>query len=347
MRALRLAELRELLQGAEFAAWWAELSRAAAAVEEARRRQEDLRSQAELMELRSELAQRSAMDAFSRAGEAEDAAATAGADAQALENRALGLVARYEGQRFRTSDVWVRLGGAERAMEERRDGLAAAQREAAGARGEGKTRVAAAEAALRATERAHEALRDEYQADDAERGRLWREVEETWSRSFERSLLASERLDASGHERRDSERLFKEADERRVRAKQLRAEAEAAARDHADTERRRAELLERAAERFGCLAGDTFLYWRHPDEQRTAFAVSLHRDSDGHNVAVEPLVVYAVGRERGVALLEPAREGLVGKVEEGDLRFEEWFLGPRKGVRPPGGSPPGAGGGAP
>jgi polar amino acid transport system permease protein len=46
-----------------------------------------------------------------------------------------------------------------------------------------------------------------------------------------------------------------------------------------------------------------------------------------------PLEVYTVNRARGVALLEPAREGLPLSVEEGDRRFEDYFLGPRQGAR--------------
>src|SRR5512134_2009620 len=122
MKPVRLGELRELLQDAAFAAWWTEWQRAGAALREARARHDDLGSQAELMALRAELAQRAGVEAFSRAGEAEDEGTRFTAEAQARENRALGLVGEYEEQRFRTSDLWVRLGGAEKALEERRDG---------------------------------------------------------------------------------------------------------------------------------------------------------------------------------------------------------------------------------
>src|SRR5512143_3855486 len=124
MKALRLGDLRELLQGSPFAAWWTEHVRAVAAVREARTRQDDLAAQAETMQLRSELAQRSAIDAFSRAGELEEEGARLAAEGQTLENRALELVGAYEEQRFRTSEAWVRLGGAERVLEDRRDAAA-------------------------------------------------------------------------------------------------------------------------------------------------------------------------------------------------------------------------------
>jgi hypothetical protein len=47
---------------------------------------------------------------------------------------------------------------------------------------------------------------------------------------------------------------------------------------------------------------------------------------------VKALGIYSVGA-RGAAFLEPAREGLAPASDPGDRRFEEWFLGPRKGAR--------------
>jgi hypothetical protein len=114
-------------------------------------------------------------------------------------------------------------------------------------------------------------------------------------------------------------------------------------REEAAAAQRSAQLLERAAREFGCVHGDRFLYWRHRDDKRSAFAVPLVRDAEGYNVELQPLAAYTVGPLRGVAFLEPAREGLAPTVEEGDRRFEEYLLGPRKGVRRggPGGEGPG------
>ncbi len=319
MRALRLSELREILQGAPFTAWWGDFERAGAELRQAAERRQDLASQAELMELRSELVQRSAMDAFSDAGTAEEAQARLGAEAQDLENRALGLVGHYEEQRFKTSDLWYRLGGLERTLEETTD-----------------------PAARKALERQLPGLQQEYAAEDQRRDRLWAEVEETWARSFERSLLSHEHGDRARRIRREAERLFKEADERRQRARQLKAEADAAAREEAAAAQRQAQLLERAAREFGCAHGERFLYWRHREDKRAAFAVPLVSEPEGYGLPLRALDVLTAGPLRGVAALEPAREGLAPTVEEGDRRFEEFLLGPRKGVRragPGGGTP--------
>jgi hypothetical protein len=309
MKALRLSELRELLQGAPFGAWWTEFTRGAAAARDATARHQELVAQA-------------AMDAFSSAGEAEEAAARATADAQELENRALGLVAHFEEQRLKTSDLWYRLEGLDRTLEE----------------GAGAGR--ADPAADKARERHRGAQRREYEAEVQRRDKLWAEVEATWARSFECSLLSHEHGDRSRRIRRDAERLFREAEERRLRARQLHGDVEVAAREQRDAEARRADLLSRVARELGCVPGDRFLYWRHPEDPRAAFAVALVDDAEGYNVEVHRLAIFTVGPQRGVAFLEPAREGLARTVEEGDRRFEEYLLGPRQGLR----RPPGEGG---
>lgn len=324
MKSVRLDDLRELLHGSAFSAWWTEYGRAVAALRDASLRYEELVSQSETMMVRSELTQRTAVDAFSRAGDADDEGTRSASQAQALENRALELVGEYEEQRLRTSDVWVRLGGAERGLEERRE---------ATGRGPPKAR-AAAETALRAAERLYQELHEQYAAEDKKRSRLWDEVESAWTASFERALLVAEHALVGRHIRREAERLFEQAEERRARAKQLAGEAEVAARERAEAQRRLDALLGEARASFGCAAGERFLYWRHADDKRAAFAVALADDPDGANVEVKALGIYLVGRQRGVGFLEPAREGLGVAAEEGDRRFEEYFLGPRKGARP-------------
>jgi hypothetical protein len=327
LKSVRLDDLRELLHGAAFSTWWTEYRRAVASLRDARLRHEDLVSQSETMLVRSELAQRAAVEAFSRAGDADDDATRSASESQALENRALELVGEYEEQRIRTSDLWVRLGGAERALEERREGTPRS-----GGRDGAKAR-AQAEAALRVAERQHQELKEQYDAEDRKRSRLWDEVEAAWASSFERSLLVAEHGITGRRIRREAERLFEEAEERRARAKQLASEAEGAGKERAEAEKRRVTLLADARAGFGCAAGDRFLYWRNPDDKAVAFAVALSEDRDGANIEVNALDVYSVGRQRGVAFLEPAREGLGLTADEGDRRFEEYFLGPRKGAR--------------
>ena len=333
MDALRLSELRDLLQSPAFAAWWSEFARVAAAFREAAARREELVDQAGHMELRAELAARGAAVALSRAGASEDRASAMNAQSQVLENKALELVAAYEELRFRVSDLWYRLGGAERILEERRENAGAAGAASAPARpkGRGKPRAAEARSLLQQAERMHASLREEYEAEARRKDQIWAEVEATWGRSFEISLIVAEGRAEAARVRREAERSFKEAEQRRDRAKRLREDAARAAAESAEAEQRQAEMLDRAREQFGCVAGRQFLYWRQRDDARSAYAVPLADDADGYNIELRALGAYAVDRQRGVAFLEPAREGLVATVEEGDRRFEAYFLGARKG----------------
>jgi hypothetical protein len=329
MRALGLRELRELLQSAPFTAWWVEYGAAQEAERSAAATHGPASARARVADLEAEAAQRQAIDEFTRAGEADEEGARIAGEAQAHEVRALEQVGRFEEQRFRTSDLWVRMGGAERNVEVRRDELP----RSAAAPAEAEKVQAQAQAALQLAERQLRALQVEYAEEDRKRARLWDEVEAAWERSFERSLLASEHGNRSRRIIRESEQLFHDAEEKRVRARQLRDEAEQAARALADASRRRASLLEAARERFGCAAGESFLYWRHPEDQHSAWAVALREDVTGSNLPVRPLEVYTVRRARGAAFLEPAREELPISVEQGDRRFEDYFLGPRRGAR--------------
>ena len=90
------------------------------------------------------------------------------------------------------------------------------------------------------------------------------------------------------------------------------------------------ELLLLAQQRFGCSAGEDFLYFRQKDNPKRAYCVSLVDDAKHFNIEVQSLSVYGVDRQRGVAFLEPARSEAPSP-EEGDRRFEEYFLSGRKG----------------
>lgn len=332
VNALRVSDLRDLLQGPAFAAWWAELGRVEATLREARAKRDDLQAQLELMQARAEGAEESAAETLSRAGEVEDGASGMSAESQELENRALELVGRFEEQRFRVSELWYRLGGAERVLEERREALAAAGGEATAPRAaEGKRRAAEAARLVKEADRAARDLREAYQREAPRKDRLWEQVERSWARSAEIALLVAEGRWQTRRVKLAAERLFQEAKDRRARAKRLKADLAAALREHDGAARMRSMLLAEARQRFGCVAGTSFLYWRRRGDQRGALAVALDDDGEAYNVEVKALGMYLVDRQRGVAFLEPAREGRVVTDEEGDRRFEEWFLGPRAG----------------
>ena len=312
MRAVRLGELRELLESAAFGTWWAEWQRAIAARDEARARHDDLVAQAELMAHRSEIVQRAGVEAFSTSGAVEDEGTRWTAQAHAEENRALALVGEFEQQRTRTSEAWMRLGGADKVLEERREALASDRT---------RTREAA-EAALRDAERQRQGIAAEYEAADGKRRRLWDDAETAWATSLERSLLGAEQGVLARRIRRDAEKLFAEAEERRLRARQLSGDAAAAVRELRDAEARLAGLRASACEQLGCVAGPSFLYWRHHDDKRSAFAVSLAAHAEERDAPLKALGVYVVGRQRGVAAPEVARDGAGSSAEERDRRLD-------------------------
>jgi hypothetical protein len=207
----------------------------------------------------------------------------------------------------------MKLGGADEQLEGKRD--------AAGkARGHARE---SQEAAVRDAERARQALAADYEAEDRKRKALWDDVEAAWAASFERSLVGAEHDVLARRVRREAERLFSEAEARRARARQLSGDADVAQRELREADARLAALRAAAREKFGCVAGPSFLYWRHLDEPRSAFAVAL-AEVDA-NVPVKPLGIYVVGRQRGVAFLEAARDGAVSTAEERDRRIDQFL----------------------
>jgi hypothetical protein len=313
MKAVRLGELRELLESAAFSAWWTEWQRATSARDDARVRHEELVAQSELMALRSEIVQRAAVEAFSRSGEVEDEGTRWTAQAQLEENHALALVGEFEQHRARASEAWMRLGSADKTIEERREALSSDK-------GRMKESLAST---LREAEKQRQVLAAEYETADQKRRRLWDDAESAWAASFERSLVGAEHDVVARRIRREAEKLFAEAEERRLRARQLSGDAATALRELREAEGRLTALRATAREQLQCVPGVTFLYWRHHDDRRSAFAVSLSDQPDPAGTPAKALGVYVVGRQRGVAALELARDDAGSSAEERDRRLDQ------------------------
>jgi len=320
MKPLRLPEVRALLAQPEFQAWWDELQKARTALTTADKAYEELLSQTTLMEFRAELTQKNAIDTLYRAGACEDSAANMVFEATELENRSFRAVSDFEEQRFKVSEIWYRLGASEKDLDEKREG-----------HNQHKTKKS--EADLQASERAHHTAAEDYERETARKNRLWEEVERIWARSAEVSLLVSEQRIRGKRIRKQAEGMFAMAEERKQRARDLRAEAEASSQARESAEARIVKLIEEARERFGCAAGEEFLYFRQTDNQKLAFCVSLVDDGETYNVEVKPLTVYSVDRQRGVSFLEPARAD-APSADEGDQRMQDFMLKGRKGSAP-------------
>lgn len=311
MKQKRLTEVRALIASADFQAWWAQLNAVRDQLRASEERYEELLGQSTLTEFRAELTQKNAIDTLYRAGEHEDVAANMLFEATELENKSFKGVADFEEQRIRASDTWYRLGAAEKHLEEAREKKHSARE-------------------LAELEKGLKQLTEDYQREDGRKARAWDEVEKLWARSTEVNLQVAEERALGKKVRRHAEELFGLAEERKQKTKELKTETENAARAVEAAKARQSGLLEEAREKFGCSAGTDFLYFRHRDEQRLAYCIALLEDREGYNLEVKALAVYQVDRNRGVAFLEPARAASLSQ-EEGDLRFEEYFLKGRKG----------------
>lgn len=311
MKQKRLAEVRALVEGESFSSWYAQLEAARQALAAAERHHEEALAQTTLMEFRAELAQKNAIDTLYRGGEHEDAAATMLAETTDLENRSFKGVADFEEQRYRASEAWYRVGAAEKNLEEARE-------------------LKRSPAEVAEFERLHKQASSEYERENGKKARLWDEVERLWAHSAEVGLLVAEQRSLSTRVRKKAEALFAAAEDRKQKARELKDESEAQAAALDAARARVSALKEQAKERFGCAVGEDFLYFRHADDQRAAWAVALVQDGESFNVEVQPRAVYLVDRQKGVRFLEPARHG-PPNLAQADQRFEEYFLKGRKG----------------
>jgi hypothetical protein len=312
----RLSEVRALISQPEFQQWWAELQAARAEGKTARERYDELLSQATLMEFRAELTQKNAIDTLYRAGEGEDGAASMVFEATELENKSFQAVAEFEEQRFKVSELWYRLGAAEKNADEVRDLHS-------------KQKSKKTEAELKAAERLQDSANKEYEKEASRKNQLWERVELIWAKSAEVSLLVAEQRGRSKKIRKEAEALFEHAEAHKQKTADLRRDASAANAAVEAAEHKGQALLTRARDKFGCAAGTDFLYFRQRDNQRMAWCVSLIDDPEGYNLEVKPLTVYLVERGRGVSFLEPAKAETSSN-EEGDRRFDDYFLSGRK-----------------
>jgi hypothetical protein len=311
MKQKRLAEVHALVEEESFSAWYGQLEAARQALAAAETHYEEALAQTTLMEFRAELAQKNAIDTLYRGGEHEDTAATMLAETTDLENKSFKGVSDFEEQRYRASEAWYRQGAAEKNLEEARE-------------------LKRSPAELAEFERLSKQAAEEYERENGRKARLWDEVERLWSQSAEVGLLVAEQRSLSGRVRKQAEALFGVAEDRKRRAKELKDESEAHAAALDAARARMSALKEQARERFGCAVGQDFLYFRHRDDQRAAWAVSLVQDGESFNIEVRPRAIYLVDRQKGVGFLEPART-TPPNLAEADQRFEDYFLKGRKG----------------
>ncbi|HVE87346.1 MAG TPA: hypothetical protein VND93_31030 [Myxococcales bacterium] len=321
MRPVRLADLRGLVSQPDFQDWWGQLRAALESLAGAQARWQKALKDAALSELHAELAQKDAIDTLDRARDCDDVAATLSSEATDAENAAFQLVSQYEDVRIQVSEVWYRLGALEKSFDERQE---ATRKPGAGKR---------ADEAVRTVARALQAAQLEYERLNTRKKEMWERVEATWVKQAETSLQMAEQRMRGKRVRTEAEARFQQAEQLKRDTGAARAEAEKASNEVSALRTQVARLLADAASRFECAAGEDFLYFRQKDHGSWAFCVSLVDDGDSYNLEVHPLGIYSVEQKRGVTFLEPARER-AASADEGDRRFEEYFLSGRKGRAP-------------
>jgi chromosome segregation ATPase len=311
MRSRRLEEVRQLVEGQALRDWWTSLVQARVALLDAEGARAELSAQLNLLEYRADHHQRQAIETVYRGGEQGERGASLAAEAQRLDNQSYPALAEFEDTRFRTSEAWYRLGAAEANLEKARE-------------------LGRPPDALEDLERRRRTLLNEYQRLDREKQSLWGEVERLWDHSAEVSLQRAEALVQASKLRRDAERGFGQALDKKKRATALRAELQRVDTDVGRAQATLTSVASRAAALFGCAMGTDFLYFRHPSDPRHAYAVAIVQDGDHYNLEVQPLGIYSVDLDRGVQFLEPARPEVID-LREVDLRFETFFLTGRRG----------------
>ena len=309
MNSKRLAEVLALVGSGDFASWWKELEQARTENDAAKREWDELLSHAALVESQAEIIQKDAIDTLYRADESEDAAAKAQAEAAELENKSFRAVSEFEQQRFRASELWYRAGASEKELEELRETF----RTAPSRKLEGE---------LHALERSHRHLSDQYTREMQRRNRFWEEVEALWTKSAQVNLLVAEQQVLAKKVRRQAERLFASADEKRKEALALRAKAERAADQVSAAAKKIADALSSAKERFGCGVGNDFLYFLETENPKGVFCISLIGDRQNYNLELQPLCVYSLDPQLGVSRLEPARERVAAAGPNSNPRLE-------------------------
>lgn len=326
MQAKSLAEVRELVGSPEFRRWADELAKSVAAEAQAAEQFDELLTQSTVMDFRAELAQKNAIDTLYKAGECEDAAARLFAEATDIENRSFEVVATFEEQRLKVSEIWYRMGSKEKNVVELRDRVTALRE----AKKEGE--AVEAETSLRKTEREHRQIHADYERETQSKTRLWEEVERMWAQSAELNLVVAEKRLQGRKIRGRAERLFREAEERKTTGKKLRGDADRESATRGSHQNRIQELLRDARERFGCASGEEFLYWRQREDKDGAYCVPLISDSESYNIDVRRLALYRLRRQRGVEFIEPVPLVDVVPVEG---RVEDFLLSGRRGTRRP------------
>lgn len=304
VRAKWLHEVREVLSQEDFREWFERLEGLRKALEQAQSHYEELLTEENLAEFRSELAQKNAIDTLYQASEAEDEAARMEAEATDLENNAMENLGGFESQRLKTSELWFKLEACDHDLDKAQ-------------KNKDQAKIAEISLGIRRT-------REEYEREAARKQRMWEEVEAMWANALEKSLLLREKRMKGRAVRKVAERLFAEAEEQKEHAQKQKSAAEVAA---VDNDRVRQELevhVARARDLFAAVVLEDFMYWQQREDDKAVWLVPLISDSGNYNIDFHACSVFRCDWSKGVEFIEP----LIDAEQNGlpnDARLDAFF----------------------
>jgi len=319
MRALRARDIGELVRSDDFRSWFETFTELRLEIDGFKdNRKQALAEIGHLREHAREL-ERLAEEGVMLAGELDD---TAGHDRAAyaeIENDAFESLSEFETHRQTSTDLWAQASAAEKELEDRR--LALAEMRLQFERASDTSQRDSMEAQLKGLDQqvldaghaAHTARR-RLDSSEKERDEHWRTVESSWSRSFRSRIAATEHAYQARRERKHAELNFAAAEQEKARILDL--EKFVAEADNRLTVARREfqKVTDDGGRAFGCVLIQDFLYWPAADGARDALCVPLIEESEHLNIAVKPLGIYRIDRQKGLDLLEP----LISEDEGGD-----------------------------
>jgi len=335
MKAKWLKEIKGLLSSQDFKDWWRDYTKTQIEIDRAKERLDELLTQENLQEFRSDLSQKKGIDTLYQSSGYEDQAAKMVAEASELENRSYEAVANFEEKRVYVSDLWFKVGAHEHRIEEIKASLEERNAKLAATKDRNvilniKSDIKALEAELKKLEKEYGKLSEEYEKEAQKKSRLWEEVETVWIRSLEYNLKVAENEIKAKKVKVESQRFFSESEESKKRSLEVKAKVDGTRKQLAELEKSLADLRAFARDRLECIAEEDFLYWQQRENNRMVFCVPLVTDMDNYNIEIKALGVYQADRQRGVKFIEPAVPEQKVPVE--DRRIDEFFTVGRKGM---------------
>lgn len=286
MRAHWQDEVALLLRGGNFERWHASLEVARDAVAQAKARVEDELDAVAVSAKRVERGEGRAEDALSDADTFGHAAALCADRVEVLDNAALDMVSHFENQRTRCTRLWESLGALEMAMDTAKEA--------------GRT------AEVAKLEHQHALRLEAYEIENAQKHRMWREVESLWGRALLQNLEKSELSHRADRTRENANTLF--AAQGTLEA--AHGEAQAALRQAqgalAEAERAFEAALDSAGPDLGAVARADYLYWPAAEDNNMVYVTPL-RTGAIEDLTLMPGTLYQCDHRHGLAGMTPVQ----------------------------------------